>query len=83
MVTPSREPFVETRRQAADAGRHIYLRRRKCGACGCARFYTSSGQCVDCTKARATAATIELRNALRESKRRMSEAIARAEKEIG
>lgn len=65
----------ETRRQAAEAGRHIYLRRRKCAECGCPRFYTSSGQCVDCTKARATAALVELRDALRSAKERIRAAV--------
>ncbi len=47
------EPRHETRMEAAQAGRHIYLR-QPCQVCGDEQRYVSSGQCVACTKVRAS-----------------------------
>lgn len=41
------------RRAAAESGEVIYDARTACSSCGSLQRYTSSGQCVPCTKTRA------------------------------
>lgn len=62
------EPRIERRVDAAKAGRTIYIRQRPCPDCDSQEFYTSSGQCVPCTKERAAANCTEIRRMLREAK---------------
>ena len=62
------EPRFEKRMEAAKAGRTIYLRGRECPACGSNEFYTSSNQCVPCTKARAKKNCEIVRQTYREAK---------------
>ena len=62
------EPRIERRVDAARAGRTIYIRPRPCPECDSQAFYTSSGQCVPCTKERAASNLGLIRRMLREAK---------------
>lgn len=62
------EPRAEKRLEAAKAGRTIYLRARPCPVCDSHEFYTSSGQCVPCTKERAAQGVSSIRQTYREAK---------------
>ena len=61
-----KEPHRETRMEAAKAGRRRYLA-DPCPVCEEEVRYTSSGQCVTCTKERASRYTEEIRSRLREA----------------
>lgn len=62
------EPRYETRGDAAKAGRTIWLRQRPCQVCGLHEFYTSSNQCVACTKERAKRHCESVRQIYRDAK---------------
>ena len=50
---------------AAAVGAVKYLAKAKCKKCGTRHRYTTSGQCVACTKARANARIDKIRSAVR------------------
>lgn len=60
-------PRFESRWKAAEAGRSQYVG-KPCIHCDSPVRYTSSNQCVVCTKARAAENTKELRRMLRDAK---------------
>lgn len=64
----SQEARLETRNEAAQAGRVIYLVKKPCHRCGCKEVYTSSGSCVSCCKERAAARIDGLRSSLKAAK---------------
>lgn len=63
-------PRPERRIEAARAGRTIFIRARPCPHCCSQEFYTSSNQCVPCTKQRSAANNVEIRRIYREAKAR-------------
>lgn len=56
--------------EAAKAGRTIFMPANPCPVCGDPHRYTSSNQCVTCTKERAAGYTDRVRRELREAKDR-------------
>lgn len=57
-------PRREKRIEAAKAGRRVYIGTKPCGECASKHRYTSSGQCVRCTKDRAAEYNKRLRSLL-------------------
>lgn len=58
-------PRKESRLEAAKGRRRIYINKAACDKCNGRLRYTSSGQCVPCTKRRAEKNLRRLRSLLR------------------
>lgn len=71
MVTNNQDPNaprVETSLQAAEAGRIKYLAPQACEVCGFHVRYTTTSGCVECTKRRAAARRLRLREKIQEAR---------------
>ena len=62
------EPRHETRQEAAEAGRVKFICDRECQKCRSLVRYTSSRQCVDCSKSRVAKYVQGIRRTLRRAK---------------